>query len=147
MRRLALVSLPLALAACATPGPEVPALVEIETVAPPSRLHALRIHLVTVSQDGSIERRSHHWRDEPARRTKPESLAPEQLRALRELLASPVAAEQPGVPLDTSQFRITVNGSPEWSLECYAMEVHRCPVAFLKLWQSLDEMIGDLPER
>ena len=72
----------------------------------------------------------------------------EQLRALRELLASPVAAEHPGVPLDTSsQFRITAQGTPEWSLECYATEVHRCPVGFLKLWQSLDEIIGDLPER
>jgi hypothetical protein len=145
MRRLALASLVTALGACVTPGADVPALVEIETLAPPTGSHALRIHRVTVAQDGTVERRSHHGRDEP-RRTEPESLAPEELRALRDLLATPVESEQTSVPFEASQFHITAHGSSEWSLDCFETEVHRCPIAFVKLWQSLDEIVGDLPE-
>ena len=61
--------------------------------------------------------------------------------------ATPVAVEQSSVPFDPKEFRVTVPGSSRWSVECYELEVHRCPIPFVKLWQSLDEIIGDLPQR
>ena len=95
------------------------------------RIHALRIHLVTVAQDGWIERhRIIGGTSGPSaairRRSRPSSCARSAISS-----ATPVISDQTSVPLDTSQFRITVQGSPEWSLECYATEVHRGPVAFL----------------
>lgn len=141
MRRIALAALATALAACATSGPEVPALVEVETV------HGSGIHRVTVGQDGSVVRRSHRFVADTSRTGREQTLTSDQLRAIVEVLATPVNAEQESVPLEASEFRITARGSPSWSVECHEIEVHRCPIPFLKLWQSLDEIIGDLPER
>ena len=150
MRRpgLALASLTVAVAACATPGPDVPVLVEIETLAPPSGAFTLFASISSRWRRtvGSSAHRIIGGTSGPSaairRRSRPSSCARSAISS-----ATPVIFGQTSVPLDASQFHITAHGSPEWSLDCYQTEVHRCPVVFLKLWQSLDEIIGDLPER
>jgi hypothetical protein len=147
MRRLA-VALAFGLAACAAFEPDVPPLVEIETTASPTQDGSSRgIHLVTVGTDGSVTRRFHGWNGTtPLRHVEPQTLSSQELGELRGLLSTPVTAEQGSAPVDALEFRITAHDAEKWSTECYELEVHHCPVPFVKLWQSLDELIGDLPE-
>src|SRR5262245_28251187 len=132
--------------ACASPPAPLPAPLEIRVEIPPMQHDSSGVYMVSVQPNGWVRRRVAPWdgqlRVESGRRLDAQQL--ENLRALLGAVNADAIQEQDlGGPLDSNEYLLRYG--ERWSVRCDEFEAARCPPRFRELWQSLEQILGDLP--